>query len=105
MLKFWRFSRGFLKFFIWQGNTSNSEIPIFFKPGLIERYNPVIKHANNISCPNSRLSDKSTFKVNAVKLNYWVYLPNSTFLGITFRVNVIALDEYFQTVHPVFEVR
>ena len=25
----------------------------FFKPDLIDRFNPIIKHANNIRCPNS----------------------------------------------------
>ena len=64
----YNFSNSFQKFkmglfdrtrspYVLQGNTSNSEIPIFFKHGLIERYNPVIKQPNNIRRPNSLLSN------------------------------------------------
>ena len=50
-----------------QGNVFNCVKPIFFKPGLIERYIPPIHNVKKIRCPNSLGSEKMGVEVMYVK--------------------------------------
>ena len=50
-----------------QGNVFNCVKQIFLKPGLIERYIPLIQNEKKIRCPNSLGSEKMGVEVVYVK--------------------------------------
>ena len=71
-----RWNNFYPKIFVYFGHLTDKGRPPTLKsrfssnPAKSKDRTPIIKHANDIRCPNSLLSDKSTFKVNPAKLNY-----------------------------------